>query len=407
MPYVPFSSPTAADKNPAGVKTGPQEQTASLSDGRQELEKSVVREFSQKGRITTEFLDKFATSHLDKEHADTPLAWDYAALRQTAQREESRRAQEAQQTQLARESAWTVKVGAALPDNASLQAYLDVQLPVHQAQLEKSGMTSQEAAGQIRHLRAQTVENHILRSLAANDWQTAQDVLTAQAGQLDAPVMARCAKQVRHSFAKQQAQALWQESFVQTGFEPQAAQAQALEKLQEPDEELKEDIRREIVNLSAQTVHQQALAQAGLFEQLAQANPEQKNQLLATQTLLNGHALDTVYQAAQQPEQPATAKQQAWFVKNYLNPPADLEQSFHDGLCAAKDYFRLKAVQQKSIGGQTPQTQQWLCRAIDTWMHKQGFSSQDIMQASYAVLGGSSEDEQIKIWQQIKNILTC
>jgi hypothetical protein len=39
-------------------------------------------------------------------------------------------------------------------------------------------------------------------------------------------------------------------------------------------------------------------------------------------------------------------------------------------------------------------------------MNKQGFSSQDITQASYQVLGGSSEEEQLQIWKQLKTLLT-
>ena len=83
-----------------------------------------------------------------------------------------------------------------------------------------------------------------------------------------------------------------------------------------------------------------------------------------------------------------------------------MEQAYAKGLCSPQDYFHLKSVQQKLRGGKEARAQHWLCRAIETWMNKQGFSSQDITQASYQVLGGSSEEEQLQIWKQLKTLLT-
>lgn len=406
MPQVPFLPQQTIDKEK--FVPSPTEIPAVSADKeiRKQFEQSVKHEIAATGGVTVSFLDQFAASHFDKTMADAPVVADYAALRQAARQEENQRTRQQAQQQALHEGEWMVKIGALLPDNASLHAYLETQLPMQQMRLEQSGLSAQDAAGQTNRFRAQTVEKHILRSLSDDDWQTAQQVLTVQGACLDDSVQARCAQQIRHTFAKQQAKQLFQAALSQHDHQPQLAQTLACEQLQEPDKELKKDIQREIVDLAHQTRRQQALAQADLFGQLSQVDNEQKTQLLARQTLLRGDDFAIACEAAQQPEQPASPAQQAWFVKNYFNSTTDMEQAYAKGLCSPQDYFHLKSVQQKLRGGKEARAQHWLCRAIETWMNKQGFSSQDITQASYQVLGGSSEEEQLQIWKQLKTLLT-
>ena len=162
MPQVPVSFPSQQNNNKNIAVSAPSDKEPVVaSDGREELAKSVLQEISQKGSITTDFLDKFAFSHLKAQAADTSLASDYAALRYAAREEETQRLHQQQQQHLAREGEWTVRVGSILPDQVSLQAYLEAQLPAQQARLEQDGLSAQEAAEQIRQLRAQMVEKHI------------------------------------------------------------------------------------------------------------------------------------------------------------------------------------------------------------------------------------------------------
>ena len=409
MPTVPiYTSPT-----PAKLETSSGEVAlkASGSSGpiRQQLAQAVRQQISQHGTVSVDFLDRLALTRLDQSAADTPAAWDYAALRHTAQREQQQQQLHAQQMQQEEETAWTRQVGVLTSDNSALEAYLSAQLPAYQKRLQHQGVSAEQAAKVTARLRAQTVEEHISRSLRAGDWQTAAQVLTAQQAHLTDDIRQRYAQQVQSSFAQDCANRLWQQAWQSAGQDVAAAREQALSLVQEPQEELRENIKGQINCLATQQAQQVASARAQVFDRLAYAqNPSQMRQIITEQTVLDSTQLTQVQQALQQQDMPASATQQTWFVTHYFDTQADAEKALEKGWCNARDYFRLKAAQQARQSGQTVPAGWWICRGIQTWMNKQGFGEDDITRASYAVLCNAKDDAgRLELWKQIKTLLTC
>ena len=405
MPNVPIENhplPAAAEQRP--VATG---QTAEQM--RSQLAQAVRQQVAKTGTVSTDFLDHFAASHLDPSAADSPAAWDYVALRRTAVMEQQQQHLRQQQDQLTREAAWMQQVGVMTPDPATLETYLEGQLPVYQARMEQNGMDKKQAAQAVQQLRAQTVEQHISRSLENGDWQAAQQVFHAQGACLPEFVRQRCARQVRESFAQSQAQTVWQQAWEASSQNIEIAQQQALAHVQEPDEELRQDMVAQINQLAVQQRRQTDAQQGQLFARLAGAgNVEQQRRMLASQTILDEEQFAAAQQALAQKNAPATPAQQNWFVSHCFQADTDAEKALAKGWCTGRDYFHLKALQKSRQSETDFQPQRWLCRGIETWMNKQGFEKEDITRASYAVLCGANDDAgRIALWQQIKTLLTC
>ncbi len=406
VPVIPAVAPqSTVNKNPLNPSSSTRNTPDTTPDfGRQSFKQAVEKEVQKTGSVSVDFLDKFALSHFDKQAADSPAAWDYAALRQTAQEEQLRQIKFAQVRQLQDEADWITKVGALTKDERSLSSYLSVQLPAYQAQLEAQGTSpaqSQEAANQ---LKTQVVENYIAHALDRGDWHIAQRVFALQAQALPEPVKVRCANQIRQSFAQAQGQALWEKAWTKNP-QPQQAREEALRQLKEPDTELCAAAKQQINQLAQAKINEIKIQQAQLFNELAQADVSALPQLLNVQRVLDGKSLETAQKAAYQAGQNATEKQQAWFVKNYFLPNENIEKSFEKGLCTGRDYFRLRA---QAANEKSAENDAWLCRGIEKWMQGQGFVPADITRAKYAVLTCSDkEEERTACWKKIKTLLTC
>ena len=408
MPVIPVytpKTPAPAEKQPQHSPLAQATDTAAL---RSQLAEAVYREMQKHQTVSSGFLDQFAAGHLTPDTADTPAAWDYAALRRTAEKTEQAQQRQAQQMQLQQAEQWTSQVGELTPDNDTLTAYLDVQLPAYQARLEQSGLPADEAQQRVKQLKTQTVENHIVRSLSGGDWHTAQQVLHAHAEVLPEVSRQRLAQQTRFAFAQDQAKNAWQQALSRYPHQPDFAGAYALSQVQEPDEELQANIRAGIEQLCADYRRKNAKQQAQLFTQLAQADASQRESLLWAQPLLSGEALARTCRAVHHASHAADAGQQHWFVKNYFNPSADVDKAFDKGLCGARDYLLLQAARQNRAGGADNLEDELLCRAIRTFMHKQGFEEKDITQAAYRVLSGAADlAGRQQIWKELKTLLTC
>lgn len=407
MPIVPVSS------HPLPTKQTPVFQATAFpynpAEVRHTLAQEVQQQVSKTGTVSSDFLDRFAGSHLDKSAVDTPVSWDYVALRDTAKREEEKQQHQQQLAQLDQEAAWTKQVGVLTADNAALETYLALQLPVYQAHLQQGGISEEQAAQAGKQLRAQTVSQHISRSLAGGNWQTAQQVLHAQGACLSDEVRQRCAQQVHQQAVHDTASRLWQRAWQESDANIALARQQAASYLQDIDENLRQPIAEEINCLSVQQQRQVAAAQANVFAQLAYADTVQtQRQFLTSQTVLDASQVASAERAMQQPDQPATPAQQHWFVNHYFQEDADADKALAKGWCNARDYFRLKSAQQARRSGDNFPAEQWLCCGIQTWMNKHGFSTQDITRVSYAVLCGAPDNEgRLARWQQIKTLLNC
>ncbi|MBR4356228.1 MAG: hypothetical protein IKP96_06685 [Elusimicrobiaceae bacterium] len=414
MPIVPiYQNTTKTDVSytsgaePAANLPPAQQEQSVPEDLQQSLADSVKHEVRSRGTVSTNFLDQFAASHFRLEQTNVPAAWDYAALRQTALQEETETAYQQQLQKLQDQGNWINKIGSLCLNEQSLQAYLTLQIPAYQTRLEQVGQTEEQARSQAEELRVTTIENHILRSLSGGNWPVAQAVFSAQHESLPEENRRRLAQQIRQTFVVEQGKNLWQQA-KRKGHAAQEREEYAMSLIEESDEDLKAGIRQEINRLAQKDLQQNALEQAQLFDQLAQASSENLMALIHSQQVLQAPSLKQAFHVAQHIDQEASEAQQEWFVKNYFNPDTDVENSFKRGLCTARDYFRLKAIQKHRQSGQINQNEGWLLRGINTWMHKQGFNEKDIMRASYAVLTGPSDNAQrLNIWKQIKTLLTC
>ncbi len=408
MPIVPVSHQETPEIKPVSPTTAVNiTPTENATDMRFELADALRGHLGKQQAVTTEFLDKFAVAHLNEKNIHSPVAWDYAALRQTAEQEKTSAVQQRRVQTLEQERAWTCQVGELTPDNRSLQAYLELQLPAFQARMQENGMSLPEAEQVVKQMRAETVEKHIARSLSNADWQTAGQVLEAQSAHLPESVKQRCAGQIRRTFARAQANALWQQTN-ETSLSVQQVQEKALAQLHEPDDDLREQIVSEITQLAAGRRRKQSAQQADLFNQLAQLNTQEQASLLDAQTVLDAASLARARRVIDSSDKPATTVQQNWFVKNYFNQEIDADTALEKGQCAPCDYFRLQAAVQGRAGGKDTRSDEWLCRGMRAFMRKQGFDEQEITQAVYTVLSGAADEKsRVQLWKEIKTLLTC
>lgn len=73
---------------------------------------------------------------------------------------------------------------------------------------------------------------------------------------------------------------------------------------------------------------------------------------------------------------------------------------------SARDFVRLESARHSRQSGESLHAQELLCRGIDTWMQKKGFSSQNVAAAQYAVLTANAPTDCLgDVWKQIKNLL--
>ena len=408
MPTVPVLSKEETVQNTtenAVVTTSQLPVNSSLLQ--QELARAVQQQTQEKGYVSTAFLDHFAQTHRLAQTPDGPAGWDYEALRITAQQEEQINQQAQQIRQRQEQASWLTQVASVTADNASLQAYLDVQLPIYQRHLEEAGVSAAHAQAAVHGLRAEAVQRHVERSLAVGDWNNAQEVLTHQADYLPEDSRQRLAQQVRYGFASYEGKRLWQKTQAH-GEDVAQRQALAIQNIGESDETLAQQIHQEIDRLAATTQAQQAADKSALFTQLTQASAAQAAQLLSTQPWVKGEELNQAYQAAGQVHQTASVAQQEWFVNNYFNASVNLAHALEQGRCAPRDYFRLQAVKHRRQSGQDSLEEKWLYDGITRWMKQQGFDEETTAQAAYDVLTVANDSNtQLERWKKIKTLFMC
>lgn len=375
---------------------------------RMELAKAVRGEVSKKGYVTDTFLDHFALTHLDPAQ-DSPAGWDYAALRHTAQQEEKNRRKEMQTQSLQQEAAWMTQVGELTADAPSLQAYLKLQIPAYKDRMKAAGIPVEQVEIVAKNLQRNMIEKNILRSLSNGDWATAQQVFNQQKASFPEGVQQNYSEKIRNTFARFEARQIWQRAREEADSTQQDAKALARLLINEPDEDLHQSVLQEITRLAEQHQKRQAADKAAVFTQLARADESTLDQLLDVQTSLAPEDVMLARQAAAQAQQPATPRQKEWFMEHYFNAEsAHPAQAFSQGLCAARDYFRLQAVSHRKQSGDELSGDQWLYRGIKSWMEQQGFSAQEVNGAAYDVFTGADDNEgRLKIWKEIKTLLTC
>ncbi|MBR4682834.1 MAG: hypothetical protein IKP06_06000 [Elusimicrobiaceae bacterium] len=375
---------------------------------RMELAEAVRREVSKKGYVTDEFLDRFALAHLDPAQ-DSPTGWDYAALRHTARQEEVNRRKEMQTQSLQQEAVWMTQVGESVADAPSLQAYLKLQIPAYKDRMKAAGIPVEQAETVAKNLQRDMIEKNILRSLSNDDWNTAQQVFSQQKEVFPEGVQQDYSEKIRSTFARFEARRIWQRAQEEAASGQQDAKTVALLLINEPDEDLHQSVQQEITRLADLHNKKQAADKAVLFAQLARADESTLDQLLNMQTSLSPEDVRLARQVILKAQQPATPRQKEWFIEHYFNAEAaHPARAFSQGLCGARDYFRLQALSHRKQSGDELSGDQWLYRGIKSWMEQQGFSAKEINTAAYDVFTGADDkDGRIKIWKKIKTLLTC
>ena len=376
---------------------------------RMELAGAVREETARRGSVSTSFLDHFAMTHFDTDKKDSPALCDYAVLRRAAQQESAQEKQQEQRKQLQQEATWVSQVGALSPDAPALDAYLKIQIPAYISRLEQAGLPTEQAQSSAENLRAETIEKNILRSLATEDWQTSQQVFQAQRTFLNEQSQQHLSEKIRHAFARHEAQRLWQQAQLQSRQVNTSAKELAFSFINEPDDDLRSFVQQEIVRLDQADKRQKAANQAEVFARLAQNDDVLAQQLLDAQTVLDEAQICQARQAVARLQEPASERQQEWFVEHYFKAGTVApEQAFDKRLCVARDYLYLQAARLREQSGQDAAEEKWLCRGIAVWMKRQGFDAKDITQSTYAVLTGAADTEgRAAVWQKMKTLLTC
>ena len=408
MPTVPvYQSHTDSKSQPVAIEPAPEKIAESALSLRRQLADSVRKEVEQKGRVSESFLDNYAATHFDTTDTDTPLWQDYAMLRHTAVAESARAEQEQQTLALQEEADWISQVGALASDAGSFQVYLQAQLPAYRQRLKEKGYSPAQIQEKEDELCRRTVEQNLVRSLEVQDWQSAQQVFTRYKKVLAPALQERLAGQIRRSFAGAQANRLWQEGSKQGDVTTAEIAEWATAHIQEPDEELNQAIRQEITRLGETATRKTAAQQARVFAQLAQGDSETVQRVLNTQTVLEAESAAQARKVAERLQEPVSLKQQEWFVKNYLDiGNTDADKALRKGQCGARDYFRLQAAQLYEQSGQTQAESRWICRGLETWMKRQGFSSEDITRATYAVLSEAEDSTgRLEFCKRLKTLL--
>lgn len=417
MPIVPTykheenqrdTSSVSSVTNTAAIQDEGKEYPSDFSV-RMELAGAVREETARQGSVSTSFLDHFAMTHFDTKGEDSPVLCDYAVLRRAAQQESIQEKRQEQREQLQQEATWVSQVGALSPDASALDAYLKIQIPAYISRLEQAGLSPEQAQASAKNLRAETIEKNILRSLATEDWQTSQQVFQAQRSFLHEQSQQRLSEKIRHTFARSEAQRLWQQAQLQSRQVNTPAKELAFSFINEPDDDLRSFVQQEIVRLEQADKQQKAAKQAEVFTRLAQNDTALAQQLLDVQTVLEEADVHQARQAVARLHEPASERQQEWFVEHYFKASAlNPEQAFEKGLCGARDYFHLQAARLREQSGQDTAEEKWLCRGIAVWMKRQGFDAKDITQSTYAVLTGAADTKgRAAVWQKMKTLLTC
>ena len=352
-------------------------------------------------------LETAAVKNFTPETASGPAARDYAVLHRAAREEQA-----ASASVRARESADTEKtllrqVGALVRSPEALDEYLSGQVAAYEERLRGNGESEVAVKANARAVRAQTVEENVCRSLSCGDWRAAEATLSKHGDKLPDAARQTCAAKTRALFARSQAEKLWEEGRLETGGSAGQIRRYALEHIAEPDVELGAAMRQTVEALSRREGAREHALAAQTLASAARLPSADALGVLDGAPGLDAEELAQARQAALFFDGDNTRSDAAQFVACYFGGT----QKEHARLLkrekiSARDYVRLEASRHARQSGDSRRAQELLCRGIDVWMQKKGFSAQDSYAAQYAVLTADAPSGSLgDVWKQIKNLL--
>lgn len=374
---------------------------------RETLVDALQKDLSGAGGANGRSLENAAAKHFTPQTAGTAAARDYAVLHRAAQDAQQAGAFALAQQAADKEKTLTCQVGALVRSPQVLDVYLSEQLPAYEERLRENGQNREAVCAASRAVQAQTVEENVCRSLACGDWKAAEATLGAHADKLDETVRQTCAAKTRAVFARGQAEKLWQQARLETGGPAEQAGRHALENLNEPDPQLRAEMRQALQAAVRRESAQEHLACAQTLASAAGLSSADAVRLLDGKNTLPADEWDAARQAALALDGDVTRSDAAHYLACYFNGT----QKEHARLwkrekISSRDYLRLEAARHRRQGGKCLRAQELLCRGIDVWMRRKGFSAQDVFSAQYAVLTADAPDGSIgDVWKQIKNLL--
>lgn len=380
----------------------------SLADKDLELRTALVDAVRQDaGAKGVQALETAAVKNFTPETVSAPAARDYAVLHRAVEE-----AQAASASVRARESADTEKtllrqIGSLVRSPEALDEYLSGQVAAYEERLRGNGESEASVKANARAARAQTVEENVCRSLSCGDWRAAEATLSKHGDKLPEEIRQTCAAKTRALFARTQAEKQWEEGRLETGGSVEQIHRYALEHVAEPDAELNAVVRQTVDALARrESAREHALAAQTL------ASAARLPSVDALSVLDGAPCLETVElaqarQAALFFDGDTTRSDAAQFVSCYFGgTQKEHVRLFKRGKISARDYVRLEASRHTRQSGDSCRTQELLCRGIDVWMQKKGFSAQDSYAAQYAVLTADAPGDSLgNVWKQIKNLL--
>lgn len=374
---------------------------------RENLVNTLQHELADSQNVSVGALEQAAAKHFTPQTSNTAAARDYAVLRRAAQEAQEVSASAQARQAAVKEKTLTCQVGSLVRSPQALEAYLTDQLASYEERLRANGENGACVRASSRAVRAQTVEENICRSLSCGDWKAAEATLGAHGNKLADGVQQACAAKTRALFARSRAETLWEEARLETGASAEQIGRYALANLRESDAELNAQIRQALLAYTRRESAQEHLSSAQVLASAAQLPSAQALRVLDAKSTLPVQEWEQARQAALALDGDVTRSDEQHYVACYF----DGTQKEHTRLwkrdkISSRDYLRLESVRHRRQGGESFRAQELLCRGIDVWMRKKGFSAQDVLAAQYAVLTADAPNGSLgDVWKQIKNLL--
>ncbi len=401
----------SAGKQKLGVPVSQKEKYPTAADEdlqiRMELADSVRQTVTDGKTVTPDSLDEFAVSHLTENQADTPAARDYMMLRSAARADAQTAARQERQNRISQEAALVRGVGATASSVSALEAYLSAQIPAFQERLKENGASQKNIQQQSAALRAQTAVENVCRSLAAGNPSTAQAVFEKYAADMNVRQRETCTEKIRLRAAASYAQTLWERAAGQeTDGSLQQRQEWAVRQLSgEKNTALKTEVQENLARLYEAAQTQEHLRQAQVYRSLAEASAGEARGLMDTQSVLDVSEMRLACRAAAETDGGALKiGQAAQFNRLYFSGSSkEIAKAYEKKQVSARDYCLLQAVCHERAAGKDDRESRFLCRGIDQWSAKKGFSEQESNDIKYAVLTAAGGTEnQLDAWRRIK-----
>ena len=397
--FIQTMLPQGEDRSSAPSKSG----TLSPSPLRQELAETV-----HKNGADVSALDRFAAAHFLPDNTDETASarQDYLLLRAAAQEDAQALAAQTARSSALEELNRTQAVGSTAPDGSSLKAYLDGQLPAHQARLQAQGVHEQAVQTQLRQVRAATAATCMRRALSAGKLHAAQDFFATFRSDFSAPAEQAYRRELAVASARQTAQALWANSANETDGSVANRQAWAVEKLKALSAPLRRDVARQLAFLRRREETQAHAACAQVYERLASGEEMQDVGILAP-SVLPAAEVSLAERAAQEKSLPAAAGAPQVFNRLYFSASQqDNARAFEKGDVSAREYLALEAARHRRGGGLSDRESALLCRGIEAWHQRKGISKDVAEESKRAVLSAAfTADGQASAWGRIKQLL--